>query len=331
MANIQADASQFDLGQLISAPSSLPGCVQLARLRNTRTNTKRLVVVKRYNLAELTREDEEVTGHIQHEVSSMKQFEHPNILPCLTSLVSGQEVWLVSPLAEFGSVRDLLAQEAFSQGLPELMICLVLRDLCHALEYLHHQGVVHRAVRASHILLTESSAILTGLRYSTGLQATGEGKPNLYSYPLHGVTANLAWLAPEILQQNLLGYNESSDIYSLAVTVCEMANGVVPFSEMVPTLMMVEKLQGAAPGIIQAEAVSSHLHQLVAVCCSLEQQLRPTARDLLGHPCIKQLKKTNTTLGTLLSEVSKIQFSPSDKSEIKDKCTSSKQQISWIF
>ena len=190
--------------------------------------------------------------------------------------------------------------------------------------------MVHRAVRASHILLTDSSAILTGFRHSTGLQATGEGKPNLYSYPLHGVRANLAWLAPEILQQNLLGYNESSDIYSLAVTVCEMANGVVPFSEMAPTLMMVEKLQGAAPGIIQAEAVSSHLHQLVAVCCSLEQQLRPTARDLLAHPCIKQLKKTNTTLGTLLSEVNKLQFSPKGMAEDADK-SSSKQQLSWIF
>ena len=76
--------------------------------------------------------------------------------------------------------------------------------------------MVHRAVRASHVLVTDSGAVLSGLRYSTGLQATGDGKPNLYSYPLHGVNANLAWLAPEILQQNLLGYNESSDIYSLA-------------------------------------------------------------------------------------------------------------------
>ena len=50
------------------------------------------------------------------------------------------------------SVRDLLRHETFRSGLPELAICLVLRDLCHALDYLHHQGVVHRAVRASHIL-----------------------------------------------------------------------------------------------------------------------------------------------------------------------------------
>jgi STE20-related kinase adapter protein alpha len=57
----------------------------------------------------------------------------------------------------------------------------------------------------------------------------GENRTNLYDYPLHGVGGNLAWLAPEILQQNLLGYNETSDIYSLGLTACEMANGITPY------------------------------------------------------------------------------------------------------
>ena len=29
----------------------------------------------------------------------------------------------------------------------------------------------------------------------------GEHKSNLYDYPLHGIKANLCWLAPEILKQ----------------------------------------------------------------------------------------------------------------------------------
>ena len=36
----------------------------------------------------------------------------------------------------------------------------------------------------------------------------------------------------------------------MAVTACEMANGLVPFSEMPGTLMLIEKLRGAAPKLL---------------------------------------------------------------------------------
>ena len=43
--------------------------------------------------------------------------------------------------------------------------------------------------------------------------------------------------------------------FSLAVTLCEMANGIVPFSEMPPTLMLLEKLRGAAPKLMDASTM----------------------------------------------------------------------------
>jgi len=326
------ERSQYLLGPVLAEPHSIPGSVHLARHKSSLRN----VVVKRYSLLQFLHGevDDDPTVHIQHEVSAMKQFQHPNIQTCLTSFVWDMEVWVVSPLMSYGSVKDLMKAH-LPDGLPELACCLIVRDLLHALNYLHVQGVVHRAVRASHILIRDSgAAVLSGLRYSTDLRATGEGRPNLYSYPLHGVTANLAWLAPEILQQNLLGYNETSDIYSLAVTICEMANGVVPFSEMPATLMLVEKLRGACPSLMDRTTVeegvevvpqptdsgvgdsvgsfpsgtpayssrqySSQFHQLVNQCAQLHSADRPTAQELLNHPFIRQLKKTNTTLLTLI-------------------------------
>lgn len=336
-------SDQYQLGSVLSSTTSLPSTVQLARIKNR----LKPVVVKRYTVDQAGRGGEDPMAYITHEVGSMKQFQHSNILTCLASFVAGLEVWLVTPLMPYGSVADL-TKAHFPDGLPEAACCLVTRDLCSALHYLHSQGVVHRAVRSSHLLISDTgSAVLGGLRYCSPLHSTGESRANLYSFPLHGVTRNLSWLAPEILQQNLLGYNETSDIYSVAVTLCEMANGIVPFSEMPPTLMLLEKLRGAAPKLMDCTTMgdppgpeeqpevpgfpghpadsgvgdsvgsssypgmprdsgyytrqfSPQFHDLVTLCSVLESDARPSASDLLCHPFLRQLRKSNATLLTLL-------------------------------
>merc|ERR1719150_2342235 len=182
----------------------------------------------------------------------MRQIRHANILPVLSSFVINTDICIVTPMMKMGSARDLLDTH-FPEGLPENIITIILRDVLSALVHLHSKQIIHRSVRASHILLDPKKPMvrLTGLRYACNLQdPPGQGLQERYDYPLHVVATNLNWLSPEILQQNLCGYNEKSDIYSLAVTACEMANGLVPFSEMPGTLMLLEKLRDAAPKLL---------------------------------------------------------------------------------
>jgi len=214
----------------------------------------------------------EQADHILREVVRMRQLLHPNILHCLHSYVTGPTVCVVMPFMSLGSVRSAMeAVSGWEQGLPEVACAKVLGDVTQALAYLHSKSVIHRSVRCSHILLTQATtsqqvsskeelslggsfsfvAKLSGLRYACSLHdPPGQGLQDRYDYPLHVAKTNLNWLSPEFLQQNLMGYNERSDLYSLGVAACEMANGLVPFSEMPATMMLIEKLRGASPKLL---------------------------------------------------------------------------------
>lgn len=134
-------------------------------------------------------------------------------------------------------------------GLPEIIVCLILRDVLFGLEYMHRKGYIHRSIRASHILLNQTKAVLCGFRESSALINKGERTDKLYDLPPNSVKS-LNWMAPEVLAQNLNGYNQLSDVYSIGITACELANGLEPFSNMPTTFMLTEKMRGNQPALL---------------------------------------------------------------------------------
>jgi len=244
-------------GTVIGQSHGIPGTITLVQ------HKKGLFAVKKYVLEKPSNEQgnfAEESDQILSEVVRMRQIRHVNILPCLHSYVSSggaPEVCLVTPFMTLGSVRSLM-DSSWQQGIPEPACSRILLDVTNALAYLHSKLIIHRSVRCSHILLCINgdgsegfTAKLSGLRYACSLHdPPGQGLQDRYDYPLHVAKTNLNWLSPEFLQQNLMGYNEKSDVYSLGVAACEMANGLVPFSEMPSTMMLIEKLRGASPKLL---------------------------------------------------------------------------------
>ena len=113
------------------------------------------LAVKRVDLDALSGDAElEV---VVREVRLLSRLRHACLVPLLASFVSQSELWLVEPLAD-ASVRGVL-DAAYPRGLPPAPAASVVRAVAAALAYLHAEGVVHRDIKASNVLLWEDGRV----------------------------------------------------------------------------------------------------------------------------------------------------------------------------
>ncbi|KAM3365852.1 hypothetical protein ACQJBY_015461 [Aegilops geniculata] len=101
-------------------------------------------------------EAEDDIEDIQKEISVLSQCRCPYITDYYGSYLHQTKLWIVMEYMAGGSVADLLQA---GPPLDEISIACILRDLLHAVEYLHSEGKIHRDIKAANILLTESGDV----------------------------------------------------------------------------------------------------------------------------------------------------------------------------
>ncbi|XP_008068982.1 STE20-related kinase adapter protein beta [Carlito syrichta] len=206
--------------------------------RHTPTGT--LVTIKVTNLENC---DEERLKALQKAVILSHFFRHPNITTHWTVFTVGSWLWVISPFMAYGSASQLL-KTYFPEGMSEALIRNILFGAVRGLNYLHQNGCIHRNIKASHILISGDGLVtLSGLSHLHSLIKHGQRQRAVYDFPQFSTSVQ-PWLSPELLRQDLHGYNVKSDIYSVGITACELASGQVPFQDMHRTQMLLQKLKG---------------------------------------------------------------------------------------
>uniref|UniRef100_A0A8C5WD31 STE20 related adaptor beta n=1 Tax=Leptobrachium leishanense TaxID=445787 RepID=A0A8C5WD31_9ANUR len=186
--------------------------------------------------------DERLTV-LQNELFLPPFLRHPNITTPWKIFTSGTWLWVVSPFMAYGSASSLLKAH-YPDGMSEALIAHILYGALKGLNYLHQNGYIHRNVKGSHILISEEGLVcLSGLGRLYSMIRRGKKAKVVYDFPNFSTTM-LPWFAPELLRQDLYGYNVKSDIYSLGISACELATGRVPFMDMHRTQMLLQKLKG---------------------------------------------------------------------------------------
>jgi serine/threonine protein kinase len=240
-------------------------------------------------------EDDEVSEFV--ELGILKRCNHPNIVGLRGTWKKDDEIFIAMEYCGGGSVADLI--QVWEINLTEDQIALICRETLQGLLYLHETGIIHRDIKGANILLTESGDIkLVDFGVSAILNQRGEKRNTLIGTPY--------WMAPEIIS-NRNGknpYDEKVDIWSLGITMIELAEGEPPLSDVHPMRALMQIPIRDPPKLSSTTQWSKTFHDFVRCCLQKDPKKRKSTEELLKHPFVTNCKSKQIILD-LLEEAKK--------------------------
>ena len=193
----------------------------------------------------------------EREIHVAARLQHPNILTVLDSGETAGQLWFTMPFVSGESLRARLDRES---QLPIAEAVRIASEAADALDYAHHQGVVHRDIKPDNILLSQGHALVADFGIARALAKGGEERLTATGSSI----GTAAYMSPE----QAAGEREvdaRSDIYSLAIVLYEMLAGVTPFEAATPQAMIARRFtETPAPLRTHRDTVPEHVERAVA-------------------------------------------------------------------
>ena len=173
--------------------------------------------------------DRDMRRRFAREARTIARLHHPHILPLIEFGDEKGVLYLVMPFIEGGTLTSYLRR-----NVPSLHeISTMFQQLLDAVEYAHEEGLIHRDIKSSNVLLEMRRSGSPPYVYLAdfGLVRTAQqmeyeqaGKP----IPLDQVPGTPHYMAPE---QTWGVVTTATDIYALGVLLYQMLTGELPYDD----------------------------------------------------------------------------------------------------
>ncbi|SAL99244.1 hypothetical protein [Absidia glauca] len=212
-------------------------------------------------------------------LSQLTHAKSQNITPFYGSILDDTKLWIIMDYAAGGSIRTIMKAGA----LEEKYIATIVREVLLALSYLHKNLIIHRDIKAANILLTAEGDVQLCDFGVAGQTSVNHLKRNTF-------VGTPYWMAPEVIREGA-SYDYKADIWSLGITVYEMATGNPPLSHVDPMRAIILIPKSKPPKLDTSFSVA--IREFVDLCLCEEPNDRWNADDLAKTKFIKSSSKTN--------------------------------------
>eukprot|EP01089_Gocevia_fonbrunei_P001341 TRINITY_DN11244_c0_g1_i1.p1 TRINITY_DN11244_c0_g1~~TRINITY_DN11244_c0_g1_i1.p1 ORF type:complete len:181 (-),score=36.92 TRINITY_DN11244_c0_g1_i1:583-1125(-) len=158
------------------------------------------------------------------------------------------------------------------------------------LVYLHSKKILHRDIKSGNILINDQGIVKLadfGVSDTLGMDDELIGSPY--------------WMAPEVAMED--SYDTRCDIWSLGITIIEMAEGYPPNAHLKPLDALKKVPKSKPPTFKEPSKWSSDFNDFLSKCLTYNPKQRPDALTLLGHPWVQNIKGPEVLRSRLLESL----------------------------
>jgi len=158
-------------------------------------------------------------GELLREPRLLASLSHPNIVSIVTAEKQENVFFIVMEYVPGETLEAVITREGALDVARALdYIC----QICNAVDHAHKQGVLHRDLRPSNVLVGEKLLKVADLGTSRFLEIAAHGTTVIGSPP---------YMAPEQFHGKAVF---ASDVYSVGVTMYQMLTGMLPYDTPSP-------------------------------------------------------------------------------------------------